>query len=83
MAERDMDSLTAKDAAKPTRSEKTLTTAGEGTWMTDTECGHTWLANWHRSAPLDKAWPRSPGRLTFSWVSGILGTTAALRTPRK
>lgn len=52
----------------------TLTTAGEGMWMMDTERGLIWLTSWHRTVPFDKASPRSSGSVILSRDSRVWGT---------
>lgn len=44
-------------------------------WMIDTERGRIWLTSWQRMVPLDKASPRSSGRLIFSRASRVWGGT--------
>lgn len=58
-----------------TGREDRLTTAGEGMWMIDTERGRMWLTSWQRTVPLDKASPRSSGRVIFSRDSRVWGQT--------
>lgn len=57
---------TYKCSYEQNKSEKSLTTAGEGTWMLGMDRGRTWLARWHNTTPSVKAAPRSLGKDTLS-----------------
>lgn len=48
------------------QSLRTLTTAGEGTWMLATDRGEMLLAKWQRTTPSIREAPTSSGSNTFS-----------------
>lgn len=48
-----------------------LTTAGDGTWIEETDLGRTWLARWQSTTPSIKAAERSAGKDTFNLLSII------------
>ncbi len=47
------------------RDFKVRTTAGEGTWMLETDLGRMWLARWQSTTPSLSAAGRSSGSFTF------------------
>lgn len=48
-----------------------LTTAGDGTWIEETDLGRTWFARWQSTTPSIKAAERSAGKDTFNLLSII------------